>query len=197
MLSRVLTLKAQARRTRQAGASLIEVLVALVILMIGLLGLVGLMVQSQRAQLESYQRVQALLLVQDLASRITANKSVATCYQIANLSAGSTTVPATCTVAGATTDQKNRVVQDLTEWGNLLLGSAEEIGGSKVGAVLGARGCIVREGATDIYQVSVAWQGTVASGAPPSGIACGEGAYGSDDAFRRAVSIKVQLAKLS
>ena len=43
-------------RNAQQGSSLIEVLVTLVILMLGLLGLVGLMVQSQRAQMESYQR---------------------------------------------------------------------------------------------------------------------------------------------
>src|SRR5688572_335142 len=88
--------------SRQAGASLIEVLVALAILMVGLLGLVGLMVQSQRAQLESYQRVQALLLVQDMAGRVAANKTVASCYAIATIGTGNTTVPAStaCTVAG-------------------------------------------------------------------------------------------------
>ena len=47
-------------RSAQGGATLIEVLVSLVILMVGLLGLVGVMIQSQRAQVESYQRVQAL-----------------------------------------------------------------------------------------------------------------------------------------
>ena len=121
---------------------MIEVLVSLVILMVGLLGLVGVMIQSQRAQVESYQRVQALLLVQDMASRLNSNKAVASCYVSAGfLGTGGFTVPASsaCAVAGATTEQKERVAQDLTEWRDLLLGSAERSGRDKVGAVLGAQ----------------------------------------------------------
>ena len=187
------------RSRRQRGATLIEILVSLVILMIGLLGLVGVMIQSQRAQVESYQRVQALLLVQDMASRLNSNKTVATCYVVAGfLGTSGVAVPAAtaCGVASATTEQKDRVVQDLTEWNNLLLGSAELVGTDKVGAVLGARGCITRDAATDIYQLSVAWQGGGATAAPPAGVTCGQGQYGADDAARRAVSITVQLGTL-
>lgn len=187
------------RRHAQAGASLIEVLVSMVILMIGLLGLVGVMIQSQRAQVESYQRVQALLLVQDMASRLGANKTVASCYVLAGfLGTGGSAVPAAsaCGVLGATTEQKDRVTTDLTEWNNLLLGSAEVVGTDKVGAVLGARGCITRDAATDLYQLSVAWQGGGATAAPPAGVPCGQGQYGADDAARRAVSVTVQLGAL-
>lgn len=186
-------------RGAQRGATLIEVLVSLVILMLGLLGLVGLMVQSQRAQLESYQRVQALLLMQDMASRLNSNKSVASCYVLATfLGTGNSTVPAAtaCAVATATADQKARVTQDLTEWRDLLLGSAELSGTDKVGAVLGARGCITKDAASDLYQVSVAWQGSGVMAAPPAGVACGRDLYG-DEAARRAVSITVQLGNLS
>ncbi len=70
----------QARR-RQSGFSMIEVLVTLIILLVGLLGLAGLMVQSQRSEVESYQRVQALVLLQQMAGRINANRLAgATCY---------------------------------------------------------------------------------------------------------------------
>lgn len=188
-----------ASRDAQRGATLIEVLVSLVILMIGLLGLVGVMIQSQRAQVESYQRVQALLLVQDMASRLNSNKLVASCYVVAGfLGTNGVAVPASsaCGVASATTEQKDRVVQDLTEWNNLLLGSAEQIGTDKVGAVLAARGCITRDAATDLYQVSVAWQGGGATAAPPAGVTCGQGQYGGDDAARRAVSVTVQLGTI-
>jgi type IV pilus assembly protein PilV len=186
-------------RGSQRGATLIEVLVSLVILMVGLLGLVGVMIQSQRAQVESYQRVQALLLVQDMASRLNANKSVATCYVVAGfLGTSGVAVPAAtaCAVTGATTEQKDRVVADLTEWNNLLLGSAELSGTDKVGAVLGARGCITRDVATDLYQLSVAWQGSGATAAPPAGVTCGQGEFGADDAARRAVSVTVQLGAI-
>ncbi|MGE5027346.1 MAG: prepilin-type N-terminal cleavage/methylation domain-containing protein, partial [Betaproteobacteria bacterium] len=50
---------------RNAGFSMIEILVTLVILLIGLLGLAGLITRSQQAEMESYQRAQALILLQD------------------------------------------------------------------------------------------------------------------------------------
>jgi type IV pilus assembly protein PilV len=196
-MSKALT--ASRSRSVQGGATLIEVLVSLVILMVGLLGLVGVMIQSQRAQVESYQRVQALLLVQDMASRLDSNKTVAPCYVVAGfLGTNGAALPAAsaCAVAGATAEQKDRVVQDLTEWNNLLLGSAELIGADKVGAVLAARGCIARDVTTDLYQVSIAWQGGGATAAPPAGVTCGQGQYGADDAARRAVSLTVQLGTI-
>ena len=68
---------------RQSGLSMIEVLVTLIILLVGLLGLAGLMMQSQRSEMESYQRVQALILLQDMAGRINANRLAgASCYGI-------------------------------------------------------------------------------------------------------------------
>lgn len=184
-------------RRVQGGATLIEVLVSLVILMIGLLGLVGVMIQSQRSQVESYQRVQALMLVQDLASRISANKAVASCYVLPTfVGTGNTVVPlaSACAVATATAAQKDRAENDLKEWRDLLLGSAELSGTDKVGAVLGARGCITKDAASNLYQVSVAWQGAGATVAPPAGIPCGQGEYGGNDAVRRAVSVTVQLS---
>lgn len=187
--------RAGARRS-QGGATLIEVLVSLVILMLGLLGLVGVMIQSQRSQVESYQRVQALLLVQDMAARLNANKEVAVCYALAGfLGTGNTTVPATTACTVGTGDQRLRVTNDLTEWRDLLLGSAElSGGGDQVGAVLAARGCITRS-VSDLYQVSIAWQGAGATAAPPAGVPCAQGQYG-DDAARRAVSVTVQLGTL-
>jgi type IV pilus assembly protein PilV len=180
----------------QRGATLIEILVALIILMVGLLGLIGVMIQSQRAQLESYQRAQAMLLVQDMAARINSNRVAADCYAVAvTLGTGSPTIPP-CGVGSGT--QQARADEDLEAWDSLLKGSAETSGGgSNVGAMLGARGCIQKDAATGIFQVSVAWQGSQAAGAPPAGITCGTGSYGSDDAQRRAVSITVLPAVAS
>lgn len=178
------------RMGRQDGATLIEVLVSLIILMVGLLGLVGVMIQSQRAQLESYQRVQALLLVQDMAARMAANKGAVSCYVMASfIGTGNTTVPS---CASGTGGQPARMVQDMTEWRDLLLGASELAGGSQVGAVLGARGCITRLSG-NLYQVSLAWQGSATTSAPPAGVTCGQGQYGSDDAARRAVSVTVEI----
>lgn len=177
-------------RARQRGATLIEILVSLVILMVGLLGLIGLMVQSQRAQLESYQRVQALLLVQDMVARITNNRTAADCYQLVGDLTATSTAPTAAACAVGSANQKARATQDLGDWQNLLAGAAESSGSSKVGAIAAARGCITKDATTGIFQVSVAWQGIDTVGAPPAGIACGQGQYGNEIS-RRAVSVTV------
>jgi type IV pilus assembly protein PilV len=185
------------RARRQSGATLIEVLVSLFILMVGLLGLVGVMIQSQRAQLESYQRVQALMLVQEMASRVAANKLVASCYVQASYIDGTTTIPAATSCGTGTTPQKTQFRQDLLDWQTLLTGAAEkDSGGSSIGSVLGARGCITSPSA-NVYQISVAWQGSAATTAPPAGITCATGQYGADDSLRRAVSVMIQIQTLT
>ncbi|HUR90360.1 MAG TPA: type IV pilus modification protein PilV [Ramlibacter sp.] len=185
-------------RRGQAGATLIEILVSMVILMVGLLGLVGVMIQSQRSQLESYQRVQALMLVQEMATRIAANKAIASCYVLTGfLGTSGMTVPSSGSCGTGTTQQKDQFASDMSGWNNLLLGASEkDSGGSNIGAVLGARGCITSPSA-NVYQVSVAWQGSAATTAPPAGITCGTGQYGADDALRRAVSVQIQIESLS
>ena len=184
---------------QQQGVTLIEVLVSLLILMVSLLGLVGVMVQSQRSQVESYERLQALLLVQDMATRMNVNRGVASCYQGVTLGTGNTAALPTCAASGSTPAQKARVASDLEQWQQLLLGSAETSGGNNVGAVLGARGCISAASAASspasstLYQVSVAWQGNSPTAAPPAGIDCGKDEYGND-AQRRAVSVTLQIS---
>lgn len=187
-----------ARRGAQRGATLIEILVSLIILLVGLLGLIGVMVQSQRAQQESYQRVQALLLVQDMVTRISSNRTAADCYvQATALGTGNAAVPdaSACVATGTTAAQLTRATQDLQDWKSLLLGAAESSGGNSVGAILAARGCVTKNATTGVFQVAVAWQGVQSAGAPPAGITCGSGSYGTDDAQRRAVSVTLLPVK--
>ncbi|MDI1245750.1 MAG: type IV pilus modification protein PilV [Rhodoferax sp.] len=188
----------------QRGSSLIEVLVTLVILMLGLLGLVGLMVQSQRSQMESYQRMQALVVLQDMVNRINTNRKAAACYALPDPVGTGYAVPATGTLAVTSTcpvvtaEQiawAQRTDQDIREWNNLLLGSTEKSGTRDVGAMLGARGCITAVSA-GVYQVSVVWQGGGATIAPPVAVTCGFELYG-DEALRRAVSVPLEIANLS
>lgn len=183
-------------RRGQAGATLIEILVSMLILMFGLLGLVGVMVQSQRAQVEAFQREQALLLAQDMVNRMTVNQAVASCYVTATyLGVDHVTVPAATSCAAGTAAQKTRFASDMGEWLTMLQGAATSVGTSAVGGVPAARGCVTYTAATGIYQVSVAWQGTAATSAPPAGITCGSGSYNSDgaDTARRAVALTVLL----
>lgn len=185
-------------RSRQSGFSLIEVLVALFITLIGLLSLTGLIARSNQAEMESYQRVQALMLLQDMVDRININRKVAACYS--NDATGRTvgtsfTGTLTCTVG--TAQQNTQVAADLTAWNNLLQGSAEVAPGTtKIGAMIGARGCIAQiDAVNNIYIVSVAWQGLVATAAP--GNPCGSGLYGSDDKFRRVVTATLRIGTLT
>ena len=93
-------------RGASAGFTLIEILVALVILLVGLLGLVGLQAKGQQAEMESYQRTQALVLLQDLADRMNANRAGtrAMGYLAApNAPVGGPGALADCTAAGLTT----------------------------------------------------------------------------------------------
>jgi type IV pilus assembly protein PilV len=181
----------------QHGASLIEVLVTLVIVAFGLLGIVGMQARLQVSEMEAYQRSQALLLLNDMANRIAINRNAAASY----VTSSSNPVGAgmTCPTDTATVAQR-----DLREWCNGLQGAGETIGSgaSRVGAMVGGRGCVEASGAD--YLVTVVWQGLTPISAPPASVACGlnnyNGASGSscvNDLCRRSVTTLVRIATLS
>lgn len=58
---------------RQAGFTLIEVLIALIVLSIGLLGLAGMQLGGLRSNTDAYHRTQATLLAYEMADRMRAN----------------------------------------------------------------------------------------------------------------------------
>lgn len=187
---------------QQIGFSMIEILVTLVILLLSLLGLAGIMLVSQRAEIESYQRVQALILLQDMVGRINTNRKVASCYAITTDAttgapffgtSSSITTPPTCTIG--TYEQNTLAVKDMQDWDALLLGGTELAGTSKIGVMIGARGCVSFDATTKIYQVSVAWQGSNKTTAP-TGLVCAKDQYG-DDKQRRIVSATLQIANLN
>jgi type IV pilus assembly protein PilV len=170
----------------QSGFSMIEVLVTIAILVVGLLGLAAMQTLSTLAELESYQRSQAIVLVRDMADRMTANKGEITNYVAINVGV----TQQDCAIYALTPDYK----LDLCEWNNQLNGAAEVSGGGKnVGAMIGARGCIERLDGTT-FLVTIAWQGLSRAGIPKE--TCGAGAYG-DDANRRTVSTVVRIALLN
>ena len=185
----------------QAGLTLVEVLVSVIILLVGLLGLAALMSSSQKAEAESYQRAQALLLLQDMVGRINANRAVAACYAITDatlgtpyLGVGADISGLACGVGSATAN--TRAIQDLAAWSNLLAGAGEISGGVNLGAMVGARGCVTQDDAVNrVYTVSIAWQGLTATKAPDATLNCAQGLYG-DEALRRVVSITLRIADL-
>lgn len=70
----------QHRHSGQHGTSLVEVLVTLVILAFGLLGVAGLQAKMSLAEMESYQRSQALLALTEMTERMSANAAQVTSY---------------------------------------------------------------------------------------------------------------------
>ena len=183
-------------RRRQRGTSMIEVLVTIVILAVGLLGLAGLQTRLQMSEMEGYQRAQAMILLEDMAHRLSANRSNAAAYVTgtANPLGAGMTCPA---VADASLKD-----MDKREWCLALQGAAETSGSSKVGAMIGGRGC-VESMLNNEYLITVAWQGLGALSAPPSGIACGANLYNTTgtactgDLCRRTVSTIVRIASLT
>lgn len=199
------------RSPRNSGFTMIEVLVSLLVITFGLLGLAGLQTRMQQAEFESYQRSQALVLLYDMVDRINVNRATAPCFVITTdpvagvnyLGAGAASPPA----CGYSTSGNNASADStIAEWDNLLKGAAETKGGNQVGAMIGARGCISYDSATElpdpagavlagtgIYTVTVAWQGTVETFVPP--VSCANNLYGTE-LRRRVVSTTFRLARL-
>ena len=195
----------QASFKRERGFTLLEVLVSLVILVFGLLGIIGMQAFTQVATFESYQRGQALILVQDMADRIATNRGAAPCYAITtDIVNGApfagmplTAAAPVCAAAVGTTATRAVADADLAAWDGALKGASEQTGGASVGAVLGARGCVSFDAPTNTYRVEVAWQGMAATVAPVDPLAtCGKNQYG-DERQRREVSVTVRIANLA
>lgn len=207
------------RAKRTAGFTMIEVLVTLVVLALGLLGIMGLQARGQQAELESYQRGQALVLLQDMVDRMSANRADA--HNLVYTTAATFPVGG----GGALTNCGTTpgAAYDICDWTNELNGAAETAGGGTcdtssgaecVGAMLGARGCIAYNNATEltdstgatmagtgIYTITVVWQGVAATSAPPAAITCGQNLYPNatspNDAMRRAVTTTIRVANLN
>jgi len=176
-------------RRNEAGVSMLEVLITIVIVVFGLLGLAGLQARIQAAELESYQRTQALVLLQDMVDRITTNRKQALQYVTTGVGTGTA-----LGVCGPMTGYQ----KDLCEWSNALLGSSEtSSGGTALGAMIGARGCISNPvaAAPREFVIAVAWQGLTPTAAP-AGSTCGQGEYGTNEAQRRVVTARVVIACL-
>src|SRR3954469_21266952 len=75
-------------RNRQAGFNMLEILFSLLIVTTGLLGLAATQVIAQRAEQESYQRAQAIVLMTDIVDRINTNRKAAICYNISDPTTG-------------------------------------------------------------------------------------------------------------
>ena len=202
-----------------AGFSLIEVLVSMLIVVVGLLGLAGMQARAQLAELESYQRAQALVLLYDMMDRINNSRTTAPCYVITtNTTTGAPYFGATATATAACSlsnpaDQA-MAVASMNAWNGQLQGASETKGAAatRVGAMIGARGCVSYDttteyinatsganiGGTGEYTIAVSWQGMAGTFAPTR--ACGAGLYGTAstaDTNRRTVWATMRIGTLA
>ena len=187
----------QSSPAAQQGTSLLEVLVTIVILAIGLLGLAGLQTRLQSSEIEAYQRSQALILLNDMASRIATNRSNAEAY----ITTSPLGVGMTCPTGTSTQ------LIDAGQWCSALQGAAETLDSGSVGAMVGGRGCVEKVGgaageAVGEYSITIAWQGLTAIAAPTS--TCGQNLYNGSsgsactgDKCRRTVTTIVRIGDLA
>jgi len=150
-------------------------------------------------------------LLYDMIDRINTNRATVPCFVVttdlvagANYLGAGAAAPTPC---GYSTTENNAIADiAIAEWDNLLKGSAETKGVNQVGAMIGARGCISYNSATElpdaagapiagtgIFTVAVAWQGTSETFAPT--VACANNLYGTE-LRRRVVSETLRLANL-
>ena len=198
-------------RTLARGFSLLEILVSILLMTIGLLGLLGVLGKAQVAELESYQRAQALILAGDMVDRINANRTGADCYNFttnngngspwAGAPSSAASAPAViCSSSVSAAAVRARATADINEWHAALNGAGEQLNGTDVGAMIGARGCVSYDTAANpkVFRVSVSWQGmtdTISPTSVDSAFTCATNQYGTE-AKRRTVSLTFPVACL-
>jgi type IV pilus assembly protein PilV len=129
------------------GFTLLEVMVALLILSVGLLGLAGLQIAGLRSNQNSYYRLQATLLAQDLSERMRANLVGVGLGAYDAASTGANDVD--CTRADCTPEQMARY--DLAQWQADI---ARQLPGGVGEICKGAPAC---GGGTAAYTVTIRW----------------------------------------
>lgn len=160
---------------------MIEVLVSLVIVALGLGALIGLQVRAYSGEAESYDRAQALMVLQDMVQRINGNRTNSPDYVSSDF--GTESPPGDC--ASATLAER-----DLCEWNRTL-----------VRLLPGARACVEVPAVPSTglpgteLRITVVWRGTLATSAPAA--ACAQAEFAAQPALRRAVSSVLRIGDLS
>jgi type IV pilus assembly protein PilV len=197
-------------KTPQSGFSMMEILVTLFIIMVGLLGIIALQGKAQIAELEAYQRSQALIVLSDLVDRMNSNRATLSCFIVTTdttngkpyIGPGTNTYGTPTTCAASITAYNNRANEAIKEIHNFFKGTSEQVAGGDVAAMINGRACISYDAAselggvagTGLYTVIVAWQAMGDLPAPVN-MNCAVNEYGPETK-RRAVSTTFRIANL-
>lgn len=166
--------------TPESGFSMIEVLVTIIVVAIGLLGLSGLQAKASVMEMESYQRAQALALLDDIGDRILTFRGQMTGLLSevpvgSKLLVGSGSADSSYNPSSSADCSGSGVSNELCQWALAINGASEQKDKANIGALISPVGCIFSvtpsevSGATTAlaeFYVAVAWQGLVSTAAP-------------------------------
>jgi type IV pilus assembly protein PilV len=190
------------RSIRARGYALVETMVTIVVIAFGLLGVAGLMSRSFVTESEATQRTQAALLLQDMVTRIEANRANAAQYVTGDNGITGFEVVNNMKSVVACDPAAPLAERDRCGWGRLIAGIDEQVDGQAASLLPGAIGCIYELDAFNrVYAISVAWQGP-STGAEPivdnnfAPTNCGRDLYGTE-AQRRLVTTLLRIGTLN
>lgn len=190
---------------KQAGFSLIEVLIGMLLLTVGILGMASLQINAKRLGNDALQRSLATTYAHDMIERMRANPEALGSYVGTTTTTSGAVTLATITVGGGSLgdteptpdcrttacDGAQLAIHDLWEWERVLDGVNEEsAGGAAIGGLLTPRGCITV--ANGLITTTVAWDSFQTIGNPTiDPVQCGVGEnptlYGINDEERQVV----------
>lgn len=160
--------------SKEAGVTLIEVLIAVLVLAIGLVGTIGLQGVAKQSNFEALQRTQAVLIANDIAERIASNRAPGAFENYEGAFSGTLSTPSvSCFGAAADCSSAELTTWDLFQFDQAILGASQIIDGDRtVGGMINATGCIDHN--AGVLTVVIAWQGNPLTAPPTSPIAnCG------------------------
>lgn len=177
----------------QAGATLLEVLVALVVLSMGCIVAAGLQATSQKTNHDAQQRLIATFLVNDIIEKMRSNPQGLAKYDADSLTGSIIkTEPIPVCSDDKTCEPDQLATHDLWEWEQAISGSAIQVGGGNVGGLIQPTGCININGG--LVEVVLSWFGVDALS--DTGVESGVSTCGTAGNNRRQVRVNTFISQI-